>query len=75
MSKRKATPPEPDESWDPPRVAAFMQLPYQKARNQMLEGRFGPSDYDPVKRKLTVKSSHVRAEKARRDTPTKRPKS
>jgi len=63
--KSKAKPTEIDEMWDPPRVASFMQLPYQKARNQMLEGRFGPSDYDPIKRKLTVKSSRVRAEKSR----------
>ena len=62
------SPPTDDERWNPVQVAAFMQMQYQDARNAMLEGRFGESEYDPVKRKLTVSANAVRAVKRKRET-------
>lgn len=53
----------PEEWWTPVQVASFLGLQYQTARNQMLEGRFGESAYDPTTRKLTVLASRVRATK------------
>lgn len=56
----------PDEWWVPMQVAAFMGMSYQDARNAMLEGKFGDSEYDAKTRRLTVKASLVRDVKAKR---------
>lgn len=55
-----------DEWWVPMQVAAFMGMSYQDARNAMLEGKFGDSEYDAKTRRLTVKASLVRDVKAKR---------
>lgn len=65
QKKKAQVQPEIEEWWGPVRVAAFMGLPYQTARNQMLSEVFGPSRYDPSSRRLTVKGSRVR--RARRE--------
>jgi hypothetical protein len=44
-----------------------MRLSAQTARNQMMQGQFGESTYDPKSRKLAVRSDRVRKEKTRRD--------
>lgn len=60
------TPPA-EERWKPVQVAAYLKMKYQDARNAMLEGRFGESEYDPKTRALTVSAALVREEKAKRD--------
>jgi hypothetical protein len=55
----------PDEPWEIVQVASFMRLTYQTARNHMLSGTFGPSQYDPTTRCLTVMASAVRKVQAR----------
>lgn len=67
MTKLDSTPTEsPNEWWEPMQVAAFMKMSYQNARNAMLEGRFGESQYDARTRKLTVDARLVREAKAKR---------
>lgn len=69
MPKSPKTPepvPTAIEWWDPMQVASFMKMNYQRARNAMLEGQFGESQYDAKTRKLTVDSRLVREAKAKR---------
>ena len=55
--------PVPDEEWSVAQVASHMGLSYQTARNQMLQGIFGQSNYDPAKRHLTVSANRVKTVK------------
>lgn len=78
MTQKKATPTEPaptaivpDEDWTVAQVASHMELSYQTARNQMLQGLFGVSKYDAAKRKLTVSMLAVQRAKSRAKTRTK----
>lgn len=66
--KKKSAPEKeaPDEWWVPMQVAAFMGMSYQDARNAMLEGRYGDSEYDAKTRRLTVRASLVKEAKAKR---------
>lgn len=57
--------PDDGERWTPVQVASFLSLSYQAARNEMLAGTYGSSQYDPQTRKLTVLASRVRAMKDR----------
>jgi hypothetical protein len=50
--------------WTIVQVAAFIKRPYQTTRNMMLSGEFGLTRYDEKSRRLTVRSSAVRAWKA-----------
>jgi hypothetical protein len=45
----------------PTEVGAIIGETYQRARNLMLKGIFGPSEYDETTRKLTVKREPVLA--------------
>lgn len=56
----------PEERWTVVQVAAFLGVSYQTARNNMLAQDYGPSEYDPVKRKLTVIADRVRSVKSKR---------
>ena len=56
----------PDEAWTVVQVASFLAVSYQVARNNMLAGDYGLSEYDPVTRKLTVRAESVRAAKAKK---------
>ena len=67
-----AVAPKPAEHWTIIQVASFLSIPYQSARNQMLEGRFGESQYDATSRKLTVLASLVQSAKSVRGRPKKR---
>lgn len=60
-----STTPAPDERWTVVQVAAFLSLPYQRARNNMLAGDYGITEYDAKSRKLTVSADRVRASKKR----------
>jgi pectate lyase len=60
-------PSDADEQWTIVQVASYMSLSYQDARNAMLAGEFGESDYDAKSRRLTVRASHVRDARAKRD--------
>lgn len=51
----------PIEWWTVVQVAAFMELSYHTARNQMLSGVFGKSRYDVESRTLRVNAAKVRA--------------
>lgn len=60
-----------EERWTVVQVAAFLKLDYQTARNNMLSGDYGSSDYDAKSRKLTVLAEAVRSAKSRPKSPTK----
>lgn len=53
-----------EERWGVVQVAAHLQLSYQTARNNMLAGDYGVSEYNAETRKLTVPANAVRAMKA-----------
>jgi hypothetical protein len=57
---RSKTAPATEEQWNVVQVAAAIGKSYQTARNQMLQGEFGPSVYDAATRKLTVAATRVR---------------
>ena len=62
------TNPQPtEERWTITQVAAHMEISYQTARNNMLAGDFGPSDYDANTRTLTVLANAVRTKKAKQN--------
>jgi hypothetical protein len=61
-----------EERWTIVQVAAYLSLSYQVARNNMLSGDYGPSDYDAETRRLTVSAERVRAAKSKRGRPRKR---
>lgn len=68
-----ATPPlASDERWVIVQVASFLSISYQTARNNMLAGDFGPSDYDAETRRLTVSAERVRAMKPKGKTKKKK---
>lgn len=73
-SPKKSSPENatPEERWNVVQVAAHLGLSYQTARNNMLAQDYGPSEYDPVKRKLTVLASRVRSAKSKRGRKPKR---
>lgn len=52
-----------EERWGIMQVAAHLSISYQTARNNMLAGDFGQSEYDAATRKLTVLASAVKAKK------------
>jgi hypothetical protein len=62
----KIAPSAPDERWTVVQVASFLVISYQTARNNMLAGDYGPSEYDAGARKLTVLASNVRPKKPKR---------
>jgi hypothetical protein len=51
-------------------VAHIINWPYQRTRNAMLGGLFGPSQYNEKARKLTVLKVNVLRWKAARDSGT-----
>lgn len=57
------TAPEGEERWAIVQVASHLSISYQTARNNMLAGDYGMSEYDAETRKLTVLASKVRAAK------------
>jgi hypothetical protein len=67
----KVTLPPDDERWEPIQVATHLSVAYQAARNRMLQGEFGASEYDAKTRKLTVLASRVRKAKTTRTRPAK----
>lgn len=54
------------EWWSVVQVASFCKMKYQDARNAMLEGRYGASEYDAKTRRLTVRADLVHADQERR---------
>lgn len=75
MSKAKFPAPvvtDSVEQWTIVRVAAFLHLPYQTARNNMLSGDYGPSEYDADTRTLTVGADRVRAAQVKRTSKKRR---
>lgn len=50
-----------EERWTTVQVASHLSISYQTARNNMLAGDYGLSEYDAETRKLTVLASRVRA--------------
>lgn len=72
MTKKKSKKEKPDitpdteERWEVVQVASHMGLSYQTARNQMLQGIYGASEYDAKTRKLTVLAARVRKRKRRK---------
>jgi len=63
-----------EERWTVVQVASYLSISYQTARNNMLAGDFGLSEYDAHTRKLTVLASAVRASKPEDKRPKKRAK-
>lgn len=61
----------PDEWWTIVQVASYLAIPYQTARNRMLEGRFGESQYDAKTRRLTVQAARVLDAKSHMKSRTK----
>jgi hypothetical protein len=59
--KGRVTLPVVDEWWTVVQVASFLELSYHTARNQMLSGAFGKSQYDAESRTLRVSASKVKA--------------
>jgi hypothetical protein len=55
-----------EEQWTVVQVASHLGVPYQTARNFMLEGRFGASQYDAETRRLTVMAANVRNASAKK---------
>lgn len=49
------------ERWSVVQVSAYLRLPYQRARNNMLSGDYGRSYYDEKTRSLTVLAARVQA--------------
>ena len=69
MAKKKPETPTPVaalEWWTIVQVASFCKMKYQEARNAMLEGRYGASEYDAKTRRLTVRADLVRADEERK---------
>lgn len=54
------------ERWTVIQVAAYLTLTYHVARNNMLAGDYGPADYNPATRTLTVLADNVRSAKSKR---------
>lgn len=76
MSKKKRKPDKTAaERWTVVQVAAHFGVSYQTARNNMLVGDYGPSEYDAEKRKLTVLADGVRNAKTKRGRKSTRKKS
>lgn len=59
------------ERWTTVQVASYLTVSYQIARNRMLAGDFGDSDYNAKTRTLTVLADRVRAAKSKRGRKTK----
>jgi hypothetical protein len=57
------TAPEGEERWTIVQVASHLSISYQTARNNMLAGDYGMSEYDAETRKLTVLAGKVRSVK------------
>lgn len=72
MPAKKAVVVPSEERWTIVQVAAHLSLPYQTARNNMLSGDYGPSEYDAKTRTLTVIADPVRAAKVRQKSRPKK---
>jgi hypothetical protein len=62
----------PEERWTTVQVASFLMISYQTARNNMLAGDYGLSEYDAKTRTLSVLASRVQAAKSKRGRKKKR---
>lgn len=60
------------EQWTVMQVASYLGISYQKARNNMLAGDYGVTDYNAETRRLTVSAERVRATKSKRGRPAKK---
>lgn len=71
-AKSPAAPVVADEPWKPVQVASCLGLTYQDARNRMLHGEFGQSEYNDKTRSLTVSKLAVLAVKEKHDRKRRR---